>query len=51
MKNGFKETGLFLTYFGVSYEVLCKNRDFDIQTFKEMLLALPIEGFNPVFRM
>ena len=49
MKNGFKETGLFLTYFGVSYEVLCRNRDFDIRLFKEMLLNLPIEGFNPIF--
>ena len=48
-KNGFKETGLFLTYFGVSYEVLCKNKDFNIKMFKDMLLALPIDGFNPVF--
>ncbi len=49
MKNGFHETGHFLTYFGVSYEILCKNMAFDIQMFKEMLRALPIEGFNPVF--
>lgn len=49
MKNGFNETGLFLTYFGVSYEVLCKNKNFNIQAFKEMLLTLPIEGFHPVF--
>lgn len=49
LRNGFKETGLFLTYFGVSYEVLCMNRDFDIQMFKEMLRSLPIDGFNPSF--
>lgn len=49
MKNGFDETGLFLTYFGVSYEVLCKNKDFNVQMFKEMMGNLPIEGFNPVY--
>ncbi len=49
MKNGFNETGLFLTYFGVSYEVLCKNKDFNVQMFKEMMGNLPIEGFNPVY--
>ena len=49
MKNGFNETGLFLTYFGVTYEVLCRSSDFDTPMFKEMLLRLPIEDFNPVF--
>lgn len=49
LRNGFKETGHFLTYFGVSYEVLCKNSDFDFHTFKEMLFHIPIDGFNPVF--
>lgn len=36
MRNGFKETDLSLTYFGVWYEVMCKNCDFNIKTFKEM---------------
>lgn len=49
LRNGFRETGHFLAYFGVSYEVLCKNKDFDFQTFKKMLFHIPIDGFNPVF--
>lgn len=49
LRNGFKETGHYLTYFGVSYEVLYKNKDFNFPIFKEMLFHIPIDGFNPVF--
>lgn len=49
LKNGFKETGLYLTYFGVSYEVLCRDSNFNIQIFKNLLFSIPIDGFNPIF--
>ncbi len=49
LRNGYKPTGHYLTYFGVSYEVLCKDEDFDFEMFKELLKVLPIKEFNPVF--
>ncbi len=49
LRNGYRPTGRFLTYFGVSYEILCRDERFDFAMFKELLKVLPIEGFNPVF--
>lgn len=49
LRNGYKPTGHYLTYFGVSYEVLCKDENFDFDMFKGLLNVLPIKGFNPVF--
>ncbi len=49
LRNGYQPTGQYLTYFGVSYEVLCKDETFNFDLFREMLGTLPIEGFRPVF--
>lgn len=49
LRNGYKETGLFLSYFGVDYEVLCSDNDFDSQVFKEMMANMQIDGFNPIY--
>ena len=49
LKNGYRETGLFLTYFGVTYEVFCSDEYFDAAEFKELMKAVPVDGFNPVY--
>lgn len=49
LRNGYHETGLYLTYFGVDYEVFSTNEAFEPEDFKEMMQTIPIEGFDPVF--
>ena len=49
LRCGYRETGLFLTYLGVRYEVFCMNHEFDIRQFKEMMKMIPVEGFHPVY--
>lgn len=49
MRNGYKETGLFLSYFGVDYEVFCMSDDFNEEDFKEMMKTIKIEGFAPKY--
>jgi len=47
MCNGYKETGQFLSYLGVDYEVLCMDNDFDLEMFKELMKRVKVEGFAP----
>lgn len=49
LRNGHQPTGLYLSYLGVDYEVLCMNENFDRGTFKELLNTLQIDGFCPRF--
>lgn len=49
LKNGYKETGLFLSYLGVDYEVFCMDEHFDIETFKALMQTIQVEGFNPKY--
>lgn len=49
LKNGYKQTGQFLSYLGVSYEVFCSDDNFDFEIFKKMLKTLKIKGFKPEF--
>lgn len=49
LRNGYQETGLFLSYLGVDYEVLCMDRDFDPDAFRTMMATLRVEGFHPVY--
>ena len=49
LKNGYKETGLFLSYLGVDYEVFCMDSDFEQQEFKDMMKEIRVEGFEPEF--
>ncbi len=37
LKNGYKETGLFLSCKGANYEVFCISNDFDEEEFKDMM--------------
>lgn len=47
LRNGYQETGLFLSYLGVDYEVLCMGDHFNIDTFKSMMKTIQVEEFNP----
>lgn len=47
LRNGYQETGLFLSYLDVDYEVFCMGDHFNIDTFKAMMETIQIEGFNP----
>lgn len=50
LKNGYQETGFFLSYLGVDYEVFCDCNDtFDEDTFKELMAHVNVAGFNPKF--
>ena len=49
LKNGYNETGLFLSYLGVDYEVFCMGGDFDPQEFKDMMKEIHVEGFEPEY--
>ena len=49
LKNGYKETGLFLSYLGVDYEVFCMGDDFEPQVFKDMMKEIRVEGFEPKY--
>lgn len=51
LKNGYCETGLFITYFGVTYEVFCTDKHFDVTTFKELMKTVPVDGFTPIYSM
>lgn len=49
LRNGYKETGLYLSYLNVEYEVLCTDDNFDMNMFKEMMESFNIEGFYPKY--
>ncbi len=50
VRNGYKETGCFISYLGVEYEIMCKDESFEINMFKQMMKRFKIDGFNPVYR-
>lgn len=47
LRNGYKETGLFLSYLGVDYEVMCMDADFCVDDFKKLMQTIQVEGFSP----
>ena len=49
LKNGYKETGLFLSYLDVDYEVFCMSDDFGAREFKDMMKEIRVEGFEPKY--
>lgn len=49
LMNGYKETGFFLSYLGVDYEVFCMDDDFDPEVFKAMMNTISVKGFNPQY--
>ncbi|MBM6855355.1 GNAT family N-acetyltransferase [Mediterraneibacter glycyrrhizinilyticus] len=49
LRNGYKETGFFLSYLGVEYEVFCMDDDFEPEVFKAMMKTIRVEGFKPKY--
>ncbi len=49
LRNGYRETGLFLSYLGVDYEVFCMDEDFEPEAFKKMMQTIQVEGFHPKY--
>ncbi len=49
LRNGYQETGLFLSYLGVDYEVFCVDSDFQEDEFKEMMKTIHVKGFDPKY--
>ena len=49
LRNGYKETGLFLSYLGVDYEVFCMGDNFESQEFKDMMREIRVDGFEPEY--
>lgn len=49
LRNGYQETGLFLSYLGMDYEVFCMGDHFDTETFKAMMKTIQVEGFDPKY--
>jgi len=49
LKNGYKETGYFLSYLGVNYEIMSMDDNFDINLFKELISTIKIKGFKPKY--
>ena len=47
LKNGYKETGLFLSYKGVDFEIFSMSDDFNEEEFKEVMKEIRVEGFIP----
>lgn len=47
LRNGYRETGLFLSYLGVDYEVFCMDEAFDEERFRALMSTLKINGFAP----
>ena len=47
LRNGYRETGFFLSYLGVNYEVFCMDEEFEPDVFKAMMGTIQVEGFQP----
>lgn len=49
LRNGYEETGLFLSYLGVDYEVFSMGGRFDEAQFRALLKTVPVESFAPKY--
>ncbi len=49
LKNGYQETGLYLNYLNVDYEVLSNDDHFDVVTFQELMSHIVLKDLNPKF--
>lgn len=49
LRNGYKETGLFLSYFGVDYEVMSMSDDFNDDDYKALMKSIQLENFKPIY--
>lgn len=49
LRNGYKPTEHFLSYFGMDYEILCMDESFDFRKFQQMMKHLAVPGFRPKY--
>jgi len=49
LKNGYKETGHFLSYLGVNYEIMAMNDNLNIDLFKKLISTIKIKGLKPKY--
>lgn len=49
LRNGYLPTGKGLEYLDTKYEILCADKNFDINLFKEMISCINLKGFKPVY--
>lgn len=49
LRNGYLETGHFLSYLGVDYEIFCMDENFILDDFKELMSTISVEGFAPIY--
>lgn len=47
LRCGYHETGWFLSYLGVDYEVFCMDENFDIESFKSLMHTIQVKDFHP----
>lgn len=47
LRNDFFETGYFMKYHGITFEVLCSNDEFDVNDFTKLLEILRNKYFQP----
>ena len=46
LRNGFYETGCFMDYFGIRFEVLCHTENWNVSDFADLLDRLNRYGFH-----
>lgn len=49
LRNGYRETGLFLSYLGVEYEVMCMSEAFCEDDFKALMQTILVDNFHPKY--
>ena len=49
IKNGYKETGKGVYYFGVYYVILCAEDNLNFELFKELMKEVKGLDFNPKY--
>lgn len=49
LRNGYQPTGLFLSYLGVDYEIMCMEESFRPEEFKSLMKTIQVEGFHPKY--
>lgn len=49
LRNGYRPTGQFLSYFGGDFEMLVKGGEFRLDDYKRLIASLDIPEFQPVY--
>lgn len=49
LRGGYWETGIFMHYLGVDYEVMCSSGELDEEKFRRFMGHIRVDGFNPTY--